>query len=192
MNAFERVLSVGYKLDYSTKAIERLISCSDYFQRIEEDKTGFPPMINDSEIIDTLFSEITEQITDVPVYNQCLWAAESYLRIQESSKLSFEAIFLYIPIKKMYEYFDLYHEMDFSQIIGRFNKLYKDKSVLSILIDSFGYSMKDISKKYQISYETLNSFKQRKRDIRKANISTIVKLSKILHVRIETIAEIEL
>ena len=47
-----------------------------------------------------IFPEISVDLDNTPVHNQCLWAAESYIRIQEKTGLTFEAIFLYIPIDK--------------------------------------------------------------------------------------------
>ena len=190
INIFERVLSVGYINNYSTPSIERLISYSSYFQGIEKDKSGFAPISEDNAIIKEFFPDFKKGLLDVKVYNQCLWAAESYLRIQGETGLTFECIFQYISINKMYEYFPLYHEMDFSHIINEFKRLYEDKSVLSILIDKYHYSLMDISKRTGISYDMLSSLKQRRRDIRKASVEIVTKLSQIFNVRIETIGEI--
>ena len=190
-NMLERVLSAAYELKYSTVALERQISYSTYFQKIENDKDDFAPIITENQLIKEIFTDTKVDISSIPVYNQCLWAAESYLHIQGKTSLTFEAIFLYIPIVKMYQYFALYHEMDFSQITNEFLRLYKEKSVLSILGKKYCYSMKYIGEKTSISYDTLLSFKQRKRDISKANYETVYKLSRLFRVRTESIAEIK-
>ena len=189
---FERVLSVAHYLHYSTATLERLISYSPYFQNIENDKNSFPPITNDKTLINSLFYDQTVNIEEIPIYNQCLWAAEAYLRIQEATSLTFEAIFLYMPISKMYSLFPIYHEMDFSQIINEFNILFNKESTLSILLKKYNYSLKDISIRCNISYATLFSLKQRKRDIKKANTEICINLAKIFNVRVETIAEIKI
>ena len=189
-NTFERVLSVAYEYNFSTPALERLISYSPYFQGIEKDNKGPAPIINDGDLVKDFFPNFKKDLLEVPSYNQCLWAAESFLRIQGETGLTFECIFLYIPISKMYEYFYLYHEMDFSHIIMEFNRLFKEKSVLEILIEKYHYSLNDIAEQINISYETLSSLKRRRRDIKKASIELVIKLSQIFNVRIETIAEI--
>ena len=188
-NEFERVLSTGYQYHYSTLTIEKLIARSSYFQKIETDSYNSAPIIQDSDLIKQLFSELNINLLELPVYNQCLWAAEAYLRIQGESKLSFECIFLYIPLTKMYELFPLYHEMDFSHIVKYFNELYEKESVLSILLQRYDYSLKEIAEKIDIPYDTLYSFKQRRRDIKKYNIEDVLKLSRIFDVRVETITE---
>ena len=108
------------------------------------------------------------------------------------SKLSFECIFLYIPLTKIYELFPLYHEMDFSHVVKLFNELYEKESAFSILLKKYKYSLKEIAERIGVPYDTLYSFKQRRRDIKKINIESALKLSNIFNVRIETIAEIRI
>ena len=189
VNRLERVLSVAYEVKYSLGALERQISYCVYFQNIEEG-AGFELVTTENKLMKEIFPEITINLDNVPVHNQCLWAAESYLHIQENTGLTFEAIFLYIPIEMMYQYFSIYHEMDFSQIVDEFIKLFKKKSVLSVLSKKYGFSMREVAKATDISYETLLSLKQRKRDISKANYEMVYKISKFLHVRASTLAEL--
>ena len=89
----------------------------------------------------------------------------------------------------MYEYFPLYHEMDFSHIIKEFKRLFEEKSALGLLIEKYHYSLTDIAKQTGISYDLLSSLKQRRRDIKKTSVEVVARLSRIFNVRIETIAE---
>ena len=185
----ERALSFAYKNKYSLDALQRNISYSDTFLFIENNKNDLGPVINDKSLIKSLFPDVDSSLEDVPEYNQCLWAAESYLRIQNASSLTFEAIFLYIPIKAMYDYFPVYHEMDFSQIINRFFELYNSQSVLSLLLRKYGYSVKKVSEMVNIPYDTLQSLKSRRRNIAKISVDAALSLSRLFNVRIETITE---
>lgn len=188
-NLLERVLSFGYKTNYSSNAIERAISYSSFFQKIENNES---PIVNDSLLLKSLFQEYSAAPNDIPIYKECLWASEGYLRIQNACKLTFEAIFLYIPINKMYDLFSLYHEMDFSHLVDEFYSLYEKKSVFSLLLDKYHYSMSTISEETGISYETLYSLKQRRRDVKKISVEMAKKLASYFHVRLETLAEIRL
>lgn len=188
-NILEHILSVGYEYNYSTSSLERLISYSSYFQNIEKDNRGFAPIINDVTIINDFFPNLKIDLLKTKHYNQCLWAAESFLRIQGETGLTFECIFLYISINKMYEYFPLYHEMDFSHIIKEFKHLFEEKSALGLLIEKYHYSLTNIAKQTGISYDLLSSLKQRRRDIKKTSVEVVARLSRIFNVRIETIAE---
>lgn len=191
VNDLERVFSVSYNKEYSIDAIQKRVSYSGFFQSIEKSNYPSAPIITDKDLIKSLFPELDISLVDIPIYNQCLWAAEAYLRIQDFSKLTFEAIFLYIPINKMYDYFSIYHEMDFSQIVDEFKRLFAAKSVLSLLLDKYHYSVRELSYMTNIPYDTLISLKQRKRDIKKVNIETVVIIADALHVRVETLAELK-
>lgn len=186
---FERVLSVGYACSYSAPSLERMISYSSYFQHIEKDGRGFAPIITENKLIKEFFPNLKKDLLEIPSYNQCLWAAEAFLRIQGATGLTFECIFLYIPINKMYEYFPLYHEMDFSHIVKEFKRLFDGKSAFGMLTEKYHYSLTDIAKQIGVSYDMLSSLKQRRRDIKKTGVEIVVRLSQVFNVRIETIAE---
>lgn len=190
VDLLERVLSYGYNFNYSTKAIERLISYSSFFQSLENNYKK-DPIISEKNLLTSIYPELEDvYFFRVDVFNQTLWASESYLRILNETKLTFECIFLYLPINMMYKYFDIYHEMDFSQIIKEFYRLYDSRSVIDILCENYGYSLKDVSNKTGIPYNSLLSLKLRKRDIKNTNVSDVYLLSRLFNVRIETIAEI--
>lgn len=187
----ERLFSAAHHYKYSTKALEKMISYSSFFQRLEKDN-DIPAIISEYDLFKEIFPECYIDTLHLPIYNQCLWAAEAYIRIQNYTGLTFETIFIYIPIACMYKYFDIYHEMDFSQIIDEFNRLKKEKSILSILLNNFNYSIKKVSNITNVSYDTIYSLAHRRRDIKKINIETIFKLSKIFMVRIETLSELKI
>lgn len=189
---FERVLSVARSRNYSLLAVEKYISNSSYFQAIEDDVNNSSPVTTDVDLINSIFIDIKVDLTKVPHYNKCLWAAEAYLRIQAETCFTFETIFLYIPIKKMYEYFILYHEMDYSKIISLFWELYKKESVLSLLIKQYNFSLIYISTETGFSYSTLSALKTRQRKIGSLNVHDLLKLSKLLHVRAETLSEFQI
>ena len=92
----------------------------------------------------------------------------------------------------MSDLFPLYHEMDFSHIVKEFKRLFEQESVFSKLLKKYKYSLNKISENTGISYETLYSIKQRRREAEKASFATIVKISNVFNVRPETIAELEI
>lgn len=185
----ERVLSVAYKNKYSTKMVERAVAYSSFFQKIEKDNSA--PIIDDKALIQDLFNDEQIDLLSTPTYNQCLWAAESYLQIQQETKLTFELIFLYIPIDIMYSYFSIYHEMDFTHIINEFKRLYEDYSVFDILLKNYNYSVKYVSDYLRLSYDTLYSYKERRRDIKKISAESAFLLANLFKVRVETLLELK-
>lgn len=190
ISLFSHVLSYGYTTKYSLNALERGISYSNFFQKIEVDHLSFPIYVSEIELLKEIYKTNNIDVNNLTTFNECIWAAESYLKIQYSTGLTFEAIFIYLPIEMMYQYYDIYHEMDFSQIINKFNRIYLSQSIFNVLIKKYHYSLKDISHELNISYETLKALKNRKRDIKKLDVSITHKLALFFNVRIETIAEL--
>lgn len=188
INLFERVLSVAYKTGYSLGALEKSISNSRFFREIECNDI-YAPIIIENDLIKEVFPELNVDLLEIPTYSQTMWSAGAYMRLQNETKYPFELIFLYLPIKKMYELYPLYHEMDFSHVVKLFYELYSSESALSLLLKKYKFSIKDLNKVTGIPSDTLSSFKQRKRDIKKTNVEIALKLSRFFHVRIETIAE---
>lgn len=191
-NVFERLLSYAHENGYSFKGLERDISRSSFFQHIEKYDIPFPLVVDDNTLARSIFSDPSIDLMEVRSYNQCMWAAEAYLRIQNDTRLSFEAIFLYIPIVKMFDYFQLYHEMDFSHVVNEFRRLFRKQSILSILINNFHYQIKYVSDSVGLSYDTLYSYKQRRRNIKKMSAETAYALASLFKVRMETLLELAL
>ncbi len=188
---FERVLSFAIDRKFSLDFVEKRISYSSFFRGIEIDDYTPVSLISDGQLIKSLFPFEKIDDLEIPVYNTSLWASEAYLWIQQKTHLTFEAIFIYIPIKEMLVLFNVYHEMDFSHIVELFCERKEKNTVLSILAKKYKYSMKDISEKTNIPYDSLISLKNRRRKISSLNIATLSKLAAIFNVRIETLAELE-
>ena len=149
----ERVLSTAEKYQYALHAVERYISYSSFFQTVETSHHGPAPIGNEQHLIDAFFPERKINSNDVPIYNHCLWAADAYIWIQFKTRLSFEAIFLILPLEVMYDRFPIYHEMDFSHIVNYFLERQKEHTIFAILLERYGYKLsetkvKSYSKKY--------------------------------------------
>ena len=189
-NLLERAFSFAYKKNYSWEALQRKISYSPFFQALELPGNQGAPIIGEEELLRSLFPDLTIDLEDLPVYSPCRWAAESYLHILIHSGLSFEAIFLHLPISRMLSYFPLYHEMDASALLNEFDRLKDVHTVFALLVEKYAYSLTEVAKQTGIPYPTLDSWKKGKRDIRKGAVENIQKLASFFHVRIETIAQL--
>ena len=189
----ERVFSFGVYHKYALTFIRDSISQSKFFQAVESNSYSSIVYQIAEDVAKEIYYERKEiSFKDVPIYTECLWAAEAYCKIQEHSKLTFEAIFLYIPLDSMFSYFHLYHEMDITRIVEEFDRLYNSRSTLSLLLDKYGYSLKYLSKITNVSYQTLASFNTRRRDIKKCDVQVLKNIANALNTRIETLAELKL
>ena len=187
----ERVLAYIYVRKIFLRYAEHQISYSPFFQGLEKDDGVNNIYQIGEEIVIDMFPKMSHDFSDIGTYVQSLWAAEVLLRLQIYSHLTFEAIFIYMPLDLIYQCFFVYHEMDFTHMEKRFDEERAKTSVLGFLLKRRKIKMSELSKKLSISYQTLVSLKNRRLDIKKTSFDTIYKLATYFNVRPETIAEIE-
>jgi len=187
----ERVLAYIYVQKIYLKYAEHQISYSPFFQGLEKDDRVNNLYQIGEEIVADMFPKISHDFSNVGSYVQSLWAAEVLLRLQIYSHLTFEAIFIYMPLDLIYQCFFVYHEMDFAHMEQRFDEERAKTSVLGFLLKRRKIKMSDLSKKLSIPYQTLLSLKNRRLDIKKTSFDTVYKLATYFNVRPETIVEIE-
>lgn len=181
------VLSCGYTHKFNGEVIEKRIANSSYFISIENSKENSFIYKTADSIVRNIYFDIELSNDDFKLYNQSLWLSELYIRIQKETKMTFEAIFIYLPIDKGYEMFVLYHEMDFSQAVDYFISLREKRSILSILMKNKGISIGTLSDASGLSYSMISSLKRREKDITKVSASNFIQISSYLGVRPETL-----
>ena len=191
IDVVERVLAFAYVRQIYLKHVEHQISYSSFFQGLEKDNYVNNRYLIGEELTFELFPEVIHDFSDVPSFIQSTWVSQVLLQLQAYSKLTFEAIFIYMSLETIYDCFHLYHEMDFSQMNKRFDEERKKSSILGRLLKQRKVRMTKLSKIIGISYITLTSLKSGKLDIKKASFETVYKLASYFHVRPETIAEME-
>ena len=187
IDVFSDVLSIAYEYKYSLKVIEKRIVYSPYFSILQNNIDDPILYATKKDILRQFFIDFDIDFTRIKKYNECLWVSEAYLNIMEHSGCTIEVIFLYIPLKDMYNYFSIYHEMDFSQIRKRFTELYSQTSILSIASKRIGKTLQTISLETDISYSMLSALSSRQRDIKKLNGIHLYKLSQSLQLKIESL-----
>lgn len=180
------ILSIAYHHEYATSVIESRIAHSPFFIAIEQNIDSPTLYMSSSKLINSIFYDIKID-GKIELFNQTLWAAELYIRIQDKTHLTFEAIFLYLPLEKAYEMYSVYHEMDFSQSVNYFMSLKKENSVLSMAMRKNKINGHELAKCCNLSYPTISALRQEKRDINKVQAKSLYKISNCLHLRLESL-----
>ena len=191
IDVVERVLAFAHVRQIYFKHVEHQISYSSFFQGLEKDNSVNNRYLLGEELTFEIFPEVIHDFSDVPSFNQTTWVSQVLLQLQAYSKLTFEAIFIYLSLETIYQCFHVYHEMDFSQMNKRFDEERKKASILGRLLKQRKIKMTELSKKLDIPYDTLLGLKLGRLDIKKTSFNNVYKLASYFHVRPETIAEIE-
>ena len=181
------ILSFGQRNRYALPVLERRIAKSPFFHAIKdgyEDPIlyeGCDPLLH-SLFPDADFSRGTEVM-----FSQCSWLAELYVRLFRQSGMTFEALFLVLPLKRGYGLFPLYHEMDFSQAIHVFESAIEKKSLLALAMEQKAIDTRQLAEACGLSYAMVSALRIRKKDIRKVSACSYLRLCKALGVRPETL-----
>lgn len=88
-----------------------------------------------------------------------------------------------IPISTVFLMYDKYHEMDITHFVERMDELRQSAramSYLKLLRQKMGYSQSELSKLTDIPLKTLQHYEQGDKDLSKANVGYVLRLSKAL------------
>lgn len=117
------------------------------------------------------------------------WALAYY---QWETSLKFKEITEYIPIHYVRALYSPYHEMDIRHFVNKMNDLYltanKDTN-LKKMRNQAGYSQKQLAEISGVPIRTIQQYEQRQKNINKAQVEYLLKLSTTLCCDVESLIE---
>lgn len=175
------------KLDkYSFEYIERVLSSSKMIDEFEYSDITLIAFTSSSRLYRSLFPDAKASINDIALFDSSYWIGETYIRIFLKYKLTFEAIFTYLPLEIMERQYALYHEMDEGQFDEYFESLLKE-NILSKIMSKKSITSVALAKKTNISLSTIRSLKEGKRDIHKISADKLEKIATSLNIKLRTL-----
>lgn len=175
------------KLDkYSFEYIERVLSSSKMIDEFEYSDITLIAFTSSSRLYRSLFPDAKASINDIALFDSSYWIGETYIRIFLKYKLTFEAIFTYLPLEIMERQYALYHEMDEGQFDEYFESLLKE-NILSKIMSKKSITSVLLAKKTDISLSTIRSLKEGKRDIHKIGADKLEKIATALNIKLRTL-----
>ena len=181
------LLSFGHAYKYRGSVVEKRIALSPFFQAVEKAKDEYILCENIGQLISSTFYDANVSNFKYIIFNECAWLAELYIQIQKQTKMTFEGIFLYLPIDEGYSLFPVYHEMDFSQSIQYFLEQTKKHSLLYLAMKRNGVGINELSHFCGLSYSMISALRTGKKDIGKVAAVNLLKVATYLGIRIETL-----
>lgn len=120
------------------------------------------------------------------------WTGWVLAYYQWYTALDFTEINKSIPVKKIVDMYDVYHEMDIMQFVDRMNELYRqanpDTNLKRIRMER-GFSQSELAELSEIPLRTIQQYEQRQKNINKAQVAYLIKLSRALYCNIEDLIE---
>lgn len=151
-----RIIYFGKVNNYSNGYIEERISSSFFIEELEKSSDDFLYSDNIDDLIHDIYPFYRGKDYDYSAINPLfLWIGEAYIRLFFKHHKAMEYVFLYIPLIDMINLFDLYHELDWSQLHNYFVSKTKEKTLLSKLIERKGISINKLAQLTNISVNTI-------------------------------------
>ena len=173
------IITYGINNGYSYKNIEERIVSSYFINELENNKYDIECTIEN--IVETIYKTKLNKEADISYRG--LFIAESYFKLFINYNRSFEYLFLYWPISTFIEKYDVYHEMDFSNLKRDFETLVKQKSLIKKLSTEKQIKLSEISKLTGINKNTIDKYSSSDNYLNGASGETIYKLAKLFDVK---------
>lgn len=120
------------------------------------------------------------------------WTGWALAHYQWETALSFEEITKFIPIHHVKALYSPYHEMDIRHFIEKMNELYREAKPdtnLKRKRKQVGLSQSELAELSGIPVRTIQQYEQRQKNINKAQVEYLFKLSSALGCNVECLIE---
>lgn len=179
---FARLFVLGIQNKINFQAFTKALEKSEFVTKIEEGK--YDDYFDHS--LESIFFDITKREIDKDesfgIYNDAYWCGYSYFELHQRIKKSFAFLFLKLPLAKLLDMYDVYHEMDFSSLLNQFHKLDKEKTILRALCEEKHCSISKLSSMTEISKTTLSKYNSSDEALYKASFQSIYKIAHFFDV----------
>ena len=175
----------------------KMFVVSDVCKKIENrdsstilDKSGL-------DLLQDIFLQATGNnltIQDVNLFSrsQQYWIGYSIAYYQWYSNRSFSQIFEVITYKELEHMCSTLHEADISKFVdivdSKIKEYYSDTNLKRIRTN-FGISQSELAKRSGIGLRSIQMYEQKNKNINKANVETLYRISKVLDCSIEDLIE---
>ena len=177
-----RTISNGY----SPRFVERTIAYSSAFSLLEKSDITELAFSTKECVFSDIFNGYLINDYEYSQYDVYGWVGYTYIRLFFDLKITFESLFIVLPIDKTINMYPLYHEMDYLQTL-EFVKNKIKYSVLDEIMTFKSLSTQKLSRLSGVSFSTISALRYGKRDINKLEASSLLKLANALRVKVESL-----
>ena len=195
---------LGHAVDFAimTLAIEpndfgNALAVSESAKQFSEGNPRYVAGMNGCELARAILDDVGADYPESPdeMYldkSPEYWAGWALAFYQWSTALPFMEILRAVSLEKIIGMYPLYHEMDLSHFADQMNHLLKDVYLQTRLRErrsNCGLSQSELAAEAAVPLRQIQLFEQGQRDINKTSAITLLKLSKVLHCRMEDLLE---
>lgn len=120
------------------------------------------------------------------------WLGWSLAYYQWYRGCRFSEILQWMSVQDMLQMYDKYHEMDIMAFVERVDEISHEAGTetrLKRYRSLFGLSQRELAERTGIPVRTIQQYEQRQKNINKAQVEYVIRLSKTLHCSVEDLME---
>lgn len=176
------IIFYGLKRGYSYSSIEERMMRSEVIRDLENGDSSFLYKTNIEEVVQKMYA-LPEEVLFLGESNSLsMWLGDIYTKLFFTKNKSFSYLFLYYPLNKAIDDYDIYHEMDINQLIKHFSDLEKENTILSLLLKKRGLKVRELSSLADVNINTIVSYTRDNENVYNAKYQTIYEMSNILNI----------
>jgi DNA-binding Xre family transcriptional regulator len=118
------------------------------------------------------------------IYNDAYWSGYSYFELFLQTHKPFSYLFLKLPLEKMLDIYEIFHEMDFTSLLEYFKKRETESTILGTLCKKKKCSLTKLKEVTGININTLSKYRSSDEILYKASFQNIYKIAKYFEVPI--------
>lgn len=186
-----------YSLKYSLDFFYQMFLESSYSEKVAYGDVSVVSGKSGVELAkDIVFEKTGNRIDVEPFFNMNrsheYWIGWALAYYQWTCNESFQRINNDVPITELVKLYSPYHEMDISQFVDQVNSIRSEDRVISYLKQMrlrAGISQRELSEKTDIPLKTIQHYEQRQKNINKAQVDYVIRLSKALDCEVQDVLE---
>ena len=184
-NTLSYLIGRSYYEKNTVDYIERTIAYSLPIDELEKSNVTLLAFSSMEKIYSEMFnSSGSDYVLDI--YDMFGWIGYAYMHLFLHLEITFEALFSVISIKDMMNLYNLYHEMDFVQLVDHTKEVMK-YSLLDVFMKKKDISNTMLAKKTKISVSTINALRYGKREIEKLEVKKALAIANALGIKIQSL-----
>ena len=172
--------------NYSHLYIEHSISYSSMIYELERSNITTIAFSSCEAIYQNIFPKKDNKGYIYSPYDIYGWLGYIYLHLFLDLEITFELLFILLPINEAIDMYPLYHEMDYLKTLEYVKSKIK-YTYLDLIMNNKNLSSKDIANSSGIPFSTIQALRYGKRDIDKLEAYKILLLANSIGVKIESL-----
>lgn len=182
---FARSIKEGYSLLH----IEKVISYSQAIEELEKSNVTSIAFSSPEMLYSKMFPDSNNlDRFEYSPYDIFGWLGFVYIHLFLKYQITFELMFFVLPIEKALSLYKLYHETDIQMMYELFEQSV-EHSYFDQILKYKNMSSNELSRLTGISFATIQSLRYKKRDINKAEIKILLKISIALNIKITSLID---